>query len=54
MEGWEKEVRKYATTQTVSRGSIIQCALDYRDIDRVELKAGGTHLVISTITVLIR
>ncbi len=54
VEGWEKEVRKYATTQTVSRASIIQCALDYRGVDRVELKAGGTHLVISTITVLIR
>ena len=53
LEGWEKEVRKYATIQTVSRASTIKCALDYRGVDRVELKAGGTHLVITTITVLI-
>ena len=49
LEGWEKEVRKYATTQTVSRALITHCALDYRGIDRVELKPGGVHLVINTI-----
>jgi hypothetical protein len=54
VEGWEKEVRKYATTQTVSRSLITHCALDFRGIDRVELKAGGAHLVTSTINVLIR
>jgi hypothetical protein len=54
VEGWEKEVRKYTTTQTVSRDSIIQCALDYRDVDRVELKADGKHIMITSITVLIR
>ena len=54
VEGWEKEVIKYATTQTVSRASIIRCTLDYRDVDRVELKAGGTHLVITTITVFFK
>ncbi len=54
LEGWEKEVRKYATIQAVSRTSAMRCALDYRDVDRVELKAGGTHLVITAITVLIR
>ena len=52
LEGWEKGVRKYATTQTVSRASTIQCALDYRDIDRVELTTGGTHILINTITIL--
>jgi hypothetical protein len=54
VEGWEKEVRKYATTQVVSRALTIRCALDYRDVDRVELKANGVHLVISTINVLVR
>ena len=54
LEGWEKEVRKYAATQTVSRASIIQCALDYRDVDRVELKAGGKHIMITSITVLLK
>jgi hypothetical protein len=32
----------------------MRCALDYRDVDRVELKAGGTHLVITAITVLFK
>ena len=54
VEGWEKEVRRYATTQTVSRASVIQCALDYRDVDRVELKAGGKHIMVTSITVFIR
>ena len=54
VEGWEKEVRKYATTQTVPRTSIIQCALDYCDVDRVELKTGGKHIIITAITVLTR
>jgi len=54
VEGWEKEVRKYATTQTVSRASILRCALDYRAVDRVELKAGGKHILVLAITVLIR
>ena len=54
IEGWEKEVRKYATTQVVSRALTIRCALDYRDVDRVELKADGVHMVISTINVLVR
>lgn len=54
VEGWEKEVRKYATTLTVSRVPTTRCALDYRGIDRVELKAGSAHLVISTINVVIR
>ena len=54
VEGWEKEVRKYATTQTVSRASITHCALPYRSIDRVELKAAGAHIVISAITGLFR
>jgi hypothetical protein len=52
VEGWEKKVIKYTTTQTVSRGSTTHCALDYRGVDRVELKVGGTHLVITAITVL--
>jgi hypothetical protein len=54
MEGWEKEVRKYATTRVVSRVLSIRCALDYRDVDRVELKANGVHMMISTINVLVR
>ena len=54
VEGWEKEVRKYVTTQTVSRASTTHCVLDYRDVDRVELKAGGTHLVITAITVFFK
>lgn len=54
LEGWEKEVRKYATTQAVSRTSTMRCALDYRDVDRVELKTGGTHLVITDIAVLFK
>ena len=54
VEGWVKEVRKYATTQTVSRASIIQCALDYRGVDRVELRAGGKHIMITAMTVLIK
>jgi hypothetical protein len=54
VEGWEKEVRKYATTQAVSRGSTTRCVLDYRDVDRVELKAEGRHLVITAITVLLK
>lgn len=53
VEGWEKKVIKYATTQTLSRVSTTRCALDYRDVDRVELKADGTHMVITTIAVLI-
>jgi hypothetical protein len=54
VEGWEKEVRKCATIQTVSRTPITYCALDYGSIDRVELKAGGTHLGITAITVLFK
>ncbi len=54
VEGWEKEVRKYTTTQTVSRGSITHCILDYLGIDRVEVKTGGRHLVITAITVLVK
>ncbi len=54
VEGWEKKVIKYTTTQTVSRASTTHCALDYRDVDRVELKAGGTHLVITAITVFFK
>ncbi|HVN24219.1 MAG TPA: hypothetical protein VMT71_09615 [Syntrophorhabdales bacterium] len=54
VEGWEKGIRKYATTQTVSRASILRCALDYRAVDRVELKAGGKHILVLAITVLIR
>ena len=52
VEGWAKGVRKYATTQTVSLGSTTHCALDYRRVDRVEIKTGGAHIVIGTITVL--
>jgi hypothetical protein len=54
VEGWEKEVRKYATTHAVSRASTTHCALDYRGVDHVERRAGGVHLVITTITVLNR
>ena len=54
VEGWEQEVRKYATTRVVSRVLSIRCALDYRDVDRVELKANGVHMMISTINVLVR
>ena len=52
VEGWEKKVIKYTTTQTVPRASTIQCALDYRGIDRVELMTGGTHILITAITIL--
>ncbi len=54
IEGWEKQARKFATTQTVSRITTIQCAVDYRNIDRAELKTGGAHMVIGAINVLIR
>ena len=54
VEGWEKQVRKYVTTQTVSRGSTTHCALDYQGVDHIKLKTGGTHVVITTITVLFR
>jgi hypothetical protein len=54
VEGWEKEIRKYATTHAVSRASTTHCALDYRGVDHVERRAGGVHLVITTITVLNR
>jgi hypothetical protein len=46
--------QKYATAQAVSRVSTIRCALDYRDIDHVELKAGGNHMVIIVIAVLLK
>jgi hypothetical protein len=36
------------------RVSTIRCVLHYRGIDRVELKAGGTNMAITDITVLIR
>jgi hypothetical protein len=52
VEGWEKKVIKYTTTQTVPRALTIQCALDYRDVDRVELITGGTHILIDTITIV--
>jgi hypothetical protein len=52
VEGWEKQVRKYAETLTAKQTSVTLFNLDYRAIDRVELKAGGAHIVISTITVL--
>jgi len=54
LEGWEKEVRKYATIQAAPRGSTTRCALDYRGVDHVELKAGGTYLVITAITFLFK
>jgi len=54
VEGWKKGVRKHVTIQTVSRGSTTHCTLDYRGVDRVELKTGGAHLVITAITVLIK
>ena len=41
-------------TQTVSRTSTTHCALDYRNIDRVELKAGGAHIVVNPITVFVK
>ena len=37
-----------------AEGSIIQSTLDYRDVDPVELKAGGKHIMVTAITVLIR
>lgn len=54
VEGWEKEVRKYATTLTVKQYSMTSFNLDYHAIDRVELKPGGAHIVVNRITVFIR
>ena len=49
VEGWEKQVRKYATTLTVKLSSVSPYDLGYRAIDRVELKAGGAHILINPI-----
>ena len=54
VEGWENEARKYATTLTVKRSSVNPFELDYRAIDRVELKTGGDHIVINPITVFLK
>jgi len=54
VEGWEKQVRKYAETLTAKQDSATLFTLDYRAVDRVQLKAGGAHIVISAITVLIK
>ncbi len=51
VEGWEKQVRKYATTLTVKQSSMTPFTLDYHAIDRVELKPGGAHIVVNPITV---
>jgi hypothetical protein len=53
-EGWEKQVRKYATTLTVKQSSMTPFNLDYHAIDRVELKPGGAHIVVNVIKVFIR
>ena len=54
VEGWEKQVRKYATTLTAKQSSMTPFNLDFHAIDRVVLKPGGSHIVVNPITVLIR
>ena len=52
VEGWENQVRKYATTLTVKQSSVASFNLDYHAIDRVELKPDGAHIVVNPITIL--
>ena len=44
-------MRKYARTLTVRQRSVTPFDLDYCSIGRVELNAGGDHVVINPITV---
>ncbi len=50
VEGWEKGVRKYATTLSPQRISPATFDLEYRAIDRVTLKTEGAHILINAIT----
>ena len=45
---------EYAETLTARQAPVTLFNLDYRAIDRVQLKTGGAHIVISTITVLFK
>lgn len=52
VEGWENQVRKYATTLTVKQSPVTSFNLDYHAIDRIELKPYGAHIVVNPITIL--
>ena len=54
LEGWEKDVRKYATTLTVRRNTATWAEMGFGGIDRLEIKAGRTHVLIDDIAVLFR
>ena len=54
VEGWEDQVRKYATTLTMKQFSVTPFNLDYHAIDRVELKPGGTHIAVNPITLFFK
>jgi hypothetical protein len=54
VEGWEKQARKYTTTLTLKQSSFTSFKLDYHAIDRVELKAGGAHVLINPISVFLK
>ena len=54
VEGWEKQVRRYAETLTAKQDSVTLFNLAYHAIDRVELKAGGAHVLITAIIILFK
>ncbi len=54
VEGWGHGVRKYARTLDLRRATATRSDLDYDDIDRVDIKPGGAHVVIDAITVVFR
>ena len=54
VEGWKKQVRKYATTLAVKQFRVTTFSLDYNAINRMVLKPGGAHIVVNPITVFFR
>jgi len=51
VEGWEQQVRKHERTLTVRQPFVTAFDLNFGSIDRLTLKAGGTHMVVNPITV---
>jgi len=53
VEGWEEGSSKYSRELTVYRSTVARPQLNFKGIDRVSLGAGGFHIMIEDITVLL-
>ena len=53
IEGSRNEVLTHSRAITVSRNAVIRPELEFLDIDRVSLSAGGAHVMVADISVIL-